>query len=708
MNKILVLFFALVSSSVFATTWYVAKSGKDTNMGKSEGTAFLTIQKAVDSASDGDLILVGSGVYSPTSISKNGVVNSNKKIIIKSLNGYKDTIIDAQNKMCCLYDGGNYNYINCTLIGFSLINGRAPSNFNMGGGAIGGRLVNCVISNCYALANAGGAHFTRMENCLILACNAPEGYASAAYSCELRNCTVTQNRLEGSLAGGQCALYECAVYNTIVYDNPSGGLGPGCSAHNCVTSDPKFRDAAHGDYRLQKSSPCIDAGDNSYSTTDTDLAGKVRIYNGKVDIGAYEYQPDVLFGGIRNIVAKQRYPWNGLVDLHFTITGDAGTKYDTSFTAKDMVGNTNIAMRTIRKADGTAAAAKEQLMPDTYNWVWDAAVDLPKDFKCDRVTVTGTVNEFKPLYMVIDLSSGANSSKYPVSYLDDVPSGGWSDTYKTTKLVLRRIEAGTFTMGSPSGENGRSSNETQHSVTLTKAYYLGVFELTAKQYQLVMGSLTYRPYPDQSGYAWIGFNHGTGKTGWEKYPMEDLKFYKIRGKTNGLSTTITASVDSDSLIGLLRSRTGVTTIDLPTEAQWEYACRAGSTKALYTNVDIPHSDFATDSTLTGIAVYYTTAGTSPVGTKKPNNWGLYDMYGNVWEWCLDWYTASLTSTTDPLISNSSGNKVCRGGSYGSPKISCRSACRMSVGKDAYRAPAESINRGTAGSLGMRLCVTLSE
>lgn len=93
------------------------------------------------------------------------------------------------------------------------------------------------------------------------------------------------------------------------------------------------------------------------------------------------------------INARQRYPWNGLVDLNFTITGTSGTKYDTSFTAKDMVGNTNIAMRTIRKADGTSAVATEQLLPGTYNWVWDAAADLPKDFKCDRVTVTGTAEE---------------------------------------------------------------------------------------------------------------------------------------------------------------------------------------------------------------------------------------------------------------------------------------------------------------------------
>ena len=94
------------------------------------------------------------------------------------------------------------------------------------------------------------------------------------------------------------------------------------------------------------------------------------------------------------VSARQRYPWNGLVDINFAITGDAGTKYDTSFTAKDMVGGTNITMATVRKADGTAAnVAKEQLLPGTYKWVWDAATDLPEDFVCDRLTITGTAVE---------------------------------------------------------------------------------------------------------------------------------------------------------------------------------------------------------------------------------------------------------------------------------------------------------------------------
>ena len=87
------------------------------------------------------------------------------------------------------------------------------------------------------------------------------------------------------------------------------------------------------------------------------------------------------------VSAQQRYPWNGLVDLNFTITGTSGAKYDTSFTAKDMVGNTNIAMRTVRRSDGVAAATKEQLLPGTYSWAWDAAADFPDGFQYDRMMV---------------------------------------------------------------------------------------------------------------------------------------------------------------------------------------------------------------------------------------------------------------------------------------------------------------------------------
>ena len=102
--------------------------------------------------------------------------------------------------------------------------------------------------------------------------------------------------------------------------------------------------------------------------------------------------------------------------------------------------------------------------------------------------VGSSVRAENGLYMVVDLSGGTSASNYPVSYLSGVPSDGWTDEYKTTKLVMRRIPAGTFTMGSPSGELSRSDDERQHRVTLTKDFYIGVFEVTQRQWELVMGT----------------------------------------------------------------------------------------------------------------------------------------------------------------------------------------------------------------------------
>ena len=432
------------------------------------------------------------------------------------------------------------------------------------------------------------------------------------------------------------------------------------------------------------------------------------------------------------VSAKQRYPWNGLVDVHFTITGDAGTKYDTSFTAKDMVGNTNIAMRTIRKADGSAVnVAKEQLLPGTYNWVWDAAADLPKGFQCERVTVTGaadvsafpysvkfnanggtgtmanesftygtakalTANAFtrtgytfqgwatsangakvyndqqsvfnltetsgavvnlyavwkSALYMVVDLSSGASSSSYPVSYLDAAPSGGWGNTYKTTKLVLRRIEPGTFKMCG------------KYNVTLTKAFYCGVFEVTQKQYSLAMGS-------NPSCY--------TG----DKRPVERVSYEAIRGKTNGAKWPSSSAVDSSSFMGKLRARTGLS-FDLPTEAQWEYACRAGTTSK-YNNGGNTEADLKKVGRYHGNCTYPDQDGKggysenhTTVGSYIPNAWGIYDMHGNVEEWCLDWinpYYNMPSPVTDPKGATSGLARETRGGSWDSYAVWCTSSTR---------------------------------
>lgn len=109
--------------------------------------------------------------------------------------------------------------------------------------------------------------------------------------------------------------------------------------------------------------------------------------------------------------AAQRYPWNGTVDFTFTITGESGVKYTPSFVSKDLVGGTNLAMKTIyRVADGMTVSPMDGFETGTYSLVWDAASDLPKGFRCDRVRLEGTVAN--NLYMVIDLSGGADATEW--------------------------------------------------------------------------------------------------------------------------------------------------------------------------------------------------------------------------------------------------------------------------------------------------------
>ena len=363
---------------------------------------------------------------------------------------------------------------------------------------------------------------------------------------------------------------------------------------------------------------------------------------------------------ITGVTAQQRYPWNGKVDISYTVTGDiaAEAKQRAVFTSFKVTAQDKVANKTYT---ATKLSGDTALTAGTHKFVWDMNAE-GLTFKSSNVVFNVSCETTPATYCVIDLSAGANATSYPVTYLASPPSGGFNvDAYKTTKLVLKRLEAGTFKMQG-------SSN-----VTLTKPFFCGLFEVTQRQYELVTGS-----NPCSST------EYGKGNT----YPVHYVSYNMIRGSSNGAKWPSSSAVDSSSFMGKLRARTGLD-FDLPTEAQWEYACRAGTT-----------TTYSYGNSANGNYMWYTSNSSSkthPVGTKTANPWGLYDMHGNVSEWCLDW-SGTLTYGTDPKGSSSGASRVVRGGScWSDVTAGCTSSRRYS------NYPSD----GSSYSCGFRLVRTLS-
>jgi hypothetical protein len=305
-------------------------------------TAAHTIQDAVDAALPGDIVLVTNGVYASggRALFENAILISrvavNKPLALRSVNGSQFTIIDGGGASQCIGMTSDASVSGFTVtngIGFGPNGGGGALGFYgthfltncvlagntalVGGGANGCTLYNCTLTNNWGETNGNAAANCTLYNCTLSgnSGNASYGTGAAAYGCTLYNCVVFSNSLA---AADTCTLYNCtlaanqrggalfsALYNSIAYYNQPIPWNPGnpnylSSLNYCctipmptngfanITNEPLFVDLANGDFHLQLTSPCVNAGNIIYVSTPTDLDGNPRVIGGRVDMGAYE------------------------------------------------------------------------------------------------------------------------------------------------------------------------------------------------------------------------------------------------------------------------------------------------------------------------------------------------------------------------------------------------------------------------------------
>ena len=400
---------------------------------------------------------------------------------------------------------------------------------------------------------------------------------------------------------------------------------------------------------------------------------------------------------ITDVSLRQRWPWGREVDVYFTVRGATEPiAVRPTFT----VGGEPLTV-----ADSALGGDRVGLLSGLHHLVWTpSATDFGDRTKLLDVKVSLAPAPM-PLYAIYDLTDAGKPKNPTYVFEDDLRAGKWGTwqenpydyinsviwtgvtedmNYKTNKLVLRYVYpttdpkwvahagADTYQMGTPTdtpdeGSTANMTNENmshgvancspQQTVKLTKGFWLGVFEVTQLQYALLTES-------------WPAYYDNLECR--PARPVECLTIGDVRGlPSKGYAWPSNGhTVNPDSFLGKLRALTGAA-FDLPLEAQWEYACRAGSTglrygdmkticRSWYRSWDYGYNQKTpTYITLSG--------GTAAVGTYAPNAWGLYDMLGNVSEFCLNaWstYANAAVAGTDPIgPAGTDDARVLRGGEY---------------------------------------------
>lgn len=362
---------------------------------------------------------------------------------------------------------------------------------------------------------------------------------------------------------------------------------------------------------------------------------------------------------------QQRYPWNGLVDVDYTISGmtmpadhllRVKFSYPTAETTETVIASNFLeyAFCDLPTENGT------------HRITWDSAAD-GAFFHATNVTaklelldthLTAETADFVIMKLNVGRDYWVPACQIPIRFVSAPSSAVFNrELYKTDRMVMKRVPKGEFWMG----EGKTDGSETRHYVKLTEDYYLSIFEITHGQWT--------------NNYAYGAKNHVNDPATLRSEPMENIAFTTSKTALYNLSRR------------LQHNGTGVVyEVTFPTEAQWEYACRAGTTGTT------PYGEFPGGNDLTNVCwcSYNDPKLTAPqvVGLKPANPWGFYDMIGNVSEWCSD-IKGDYPSTTpeNPDVNPTGGTptgddkqdySVIRGGHFEATSTKLKSGCRDSL------------------------------
>ena len=296
--------------------------------------------------------------------------------------------------------------------------------------------------------------------------------------------------------------------------------------------------------------------------------------------------------------------------------------------------------------------------PGAHMIAWDPVKVWP-DHKITgngtRAVVTAWATNAPPEFMAVDLTTKSNVVFYAGE--EFLPYDVTNTLYKTDWLLMRKMHAAgvPWRMGADPTDSGWLGNEKPHIVTLSEDYYIGVFELTQKQYSRMI---------PQTGTL-------------DMKPMRLITYDSLRGTGTGIGWPAYGhAVSTTGFLGVLRAHSGQE-FDLPTSAQWEFACRGGTTSSFFDGSEWDIQSVPEFDKLAWTSVSGTTPDLHEAGLLKPNSYGLYDIIGNAWEWCLD-FQPGLTEVspdpvTDPVGPGTGYYRQARGGSVSSVNSAVKSS-----------------------------------